>query len=200
MLDMHQNDSIANCSDPQWIEIGRIVAPQGLRGEVKVLPASDFPERFVQLGQRWLMRPGASEPEAIELQRGRYLSNKGLYVVQFAGIETRNQAEALRGATLIVPASDRPPLAVGEFHLLDLVGLTVFDRHNQDVVGTVVSIASAGNDLLEVKLQHNPETTVLVPFVKEIVTLVDLSNHRIEIAPPSGLLNLNQPQKQQPST
>ena len=66
------------------------------------------------------------------------LSNKGLYVVQLTGVKYRDQAEALRGAILMVPTSDRPALAPGEFHLLDLVGLTVIDPHKQSIVGTVI--------------------------------------------------------------
>lgn len=192
---MEQSQSIATDTDPMWLEIGRIVGPQGLQGEVKVSPDSDFPERFEQPGQRWLQRPHASDLEVVQLLRGRYLRNKGLYIVKLGGIDNRTQAEFLRGATLMVPESDRPPLAEGEFHLLDLVGLTVINQHNQATVGTVSKIANAGNDLLEVQLREEPDTTILIPFVKEIVTLVDLENHRIQIAPPPGLLSLKQRKK-----
>ena len=54
-----------------WIEIGRIVAPQGIKGEVRVYPSSDFPERFLEPGERWLKRPRSLTPELVELVRGR---------------------------------------------------------------------------------------------------------------------------------
>lgn len=135
----------------EWLTIGRIVAPQGLRGEVRVYPETDFPERFEEPGQRWLLRPKATEPEPVELESGRFLANKGLYVVQLAGVDDRSAAEALRGAQLLVAADDRPELAPGEFHYLDLVGLTVVDQASGQVVGTVVNLIAAGNDLLEVE-------------------------------------------------
>ncbi len=185
---MHHPPASTVSNNQQWLEIGHIVGPHGLQGEVKVFPDSDFPERFEQPGQRWLLRPGSADPEEIELRHGRYLSKKRLYVVQLAGVTYRDQAEALRGATIMVPISDRPPLASGEFHLLDLVGLTVIDHHKQEIVGTVISIANAGNDLLEIQLKHHPTTTALIPFVKEIVTTVDLQNRQIQIEPPAGLL------------
>ena len=134
-----------------WLTIGRIVAPQGLRGEVRVYPETDFPERFEEPGQRWLLRPQATEPEAITLEFGRFLPNKNLYVVQFAEIEDRTAAEELRGAQVLVPAADRPELAPGEFHYLDLVGLTVIDQASGQVLGTVVNLIAAGNDLLEIE-------------------------------------------------
>ena len=51
-----------------WLEIGKIIAPQGLQGEMRVYPETDFPERFEVPGQRWLLRPGESEPEPVELK------------------------------------------------------------------------------------------------------------------------------------
>ena len=169
-----------------WLAIGKIVAPQGVKGEVRVYPDSDFPARFQDPGQRWLLRSQASEPEPVELLAGRYLAGKGLYVIQLAGVANRSQAEALRGALLLVPQSDRPPLEPGEFHILDLIGLEVFDQSTQERVGTVTRIVSAGNDLLEVELIN--KQTALIPLVKEIVPIVDLIEKRIEITPPPGLL------------
>ena len=184
---------------PEWLEIGKIIAAQGLQGEVRVYPNSDFPERFEQPGQRWLLHPENSEPQPIELLSGRYLAGKGLYVVELAGVENRDQAEALRGCLLLVPESDRPDLKEDEYHVRDLIGLEVFDQLTQALVGKVVGIIPAGNDLLEVQLHQTPDatagkkppTTVLIPFVKAITPVVDLQSGRVEITPPPGLLELN---------
>ncbi|UBF28088.1 ribosome maturation factor RimM [Kovacikia minuta CCNUW1] len=179
-----------------FIEIGKIVAAQGMKGEVRIYPDSDFPERFMEPGTRWLLEPEAIEPQPVELLHGRYLAGKGLYVVQFAGIDDRTQAEALQGCKLLVPAGDRPPLEEDEFHVLDLIGLEVFEQATQTLVGTVERVIPAGNDLLEVRRASQPEpaakrsNTVLIPFVKSIVPIVDLHHHRIEITPPAGLIEL----------
>lgn len=137
-----------------WLEIGKIVGVQGLKGELRIYPNSDFPERFLEPGQRWLLRPGMTEPEPIELLSGRYLTGKGLYVVQLAGIADRTHAETLRDSRLVVPETDRPPLEEDEFHVLDLIGLEVFQQTTQTHIGTVVDVLSAGNDLLEVQLRE----------------------------------------------
>lgn len=185
-----------------WLEIGTIVSPQGLSGELRVYPVSDFPERFEVAGKRWLLRSSDTEPQPIELLRGRYISNKNLYVIKLAGVENCDQAEVLRGCKLMVPASDRPQLGEDEYHVLDLIGLEVFMQTSGELVGTVVDIIPAGNDLLEVKLHPSFDTdeqttndkkqkTVLIPFVEAIAPVVDLKFNRIEITPPPGLLEIN---------
>jgi len=170
-----------------WLEVGKIVGVQGLKGELRVYPETDFPERFEIPGPRWLLRPGASQPEPIELKSGRYLDGKGLYIVRLAGITDRAQAETLRNCRIMVPTDDRPSLEAGEFHVADLLGLEVFDQATQQSIGTVTEIFAAGNDLLEVK-RHNAKPPVLIPFVEAIVPVVDLAQRRIEITPPPGLI------------
>ncbi|XGV99883.1 MAG: ribosome maturation factor RimM [Leptolyngbya sp. BL-A-14] len=175
-----------------FLPIGKIVAAQGMKGEVRVYPESDFPERFLTPGTRWLVRSPATPPEPIELIRGRYLDGKGLYVVQFASVTDRTQAEALRDCLLCVQEGDRPLLEEGEFHVLDLIGLEVFDQATQKLIGTVSSIIQAGNDILEVErvaVDAKKPQSVLIPFVEAIVPIVDLQNRRIEITPPIGLID-----------
>lgn len=173
-----------------YLEIGKIVAAQGLKGELRVYPNTDFPERFEEPGERWLLRPNQTEPEAIELVSGRYLDGKGLYVIQIKGICDRNAAEALRGCQLLVPDSDRLDLEEGEFHVADLLGLSVYEQASQELIGTVSNVIPAGHDLLEVKKVTPEGRTILIPFVEAIVPIVDLAQRRIEITPPPGLLDL----------
>lgn len=173
----------------RFIEVGKIVSTQGLKGEVRVYPNTDFPERFLEPGQRWLLRPGSKDPQPIKLLRGRYLDGKGLYVVQLEGFSTITEAEGLRDAQLMVPEGDRPTLEDGEFHIPDLIGLEVFDQATQNLIGTVISLIPAGNHLLEVQRPDPKATTVLIPFVMAIVPIVDLPRRRLEITPPAGLID-----------
>lgn len=214
-------------ANDDWLEIGTIVAPQGLQGELRIYPNSDFPERFEEPGQRWLKRPGETQPQPVELLSGRFLPGKGLFVVQLAGVENRDQAEALRDAQLLVPASDRPELGEDEYHVMDLIDLEVINQLTGEAIGVVVDVIPAGNDLLEVKLYEQPEpepekpetplpnrtskqrkakrqkekkpATILIPFVKAIAPVVDLQSRRIEITPPAGLLEINENPLTEPS-
>lgn len=169
-------------------EIGRILAPHGLRGEVKVLCLSDFPERFTEPGQRWYSLPQQLEYHPLTLVRSRPVPGKALYVVQFAELVTCDQAAALRGATLWVEADNRPQLAADEFYVPDLIGLTAW--HQGEPLGQVTSVIPAGNDLLEIR---TPTGRVhWVPFVQELVPCVDIAQGRLELTLPPGLLELNE--------
>jgi 16S rRNA processing protein RimM len=180
---------------PELLVVGRLVAAQGLAGELRVLPLSDFPERFTNPGPRWLQRKG-QPAVAVTLRRGRQLPGRDLFVVRLAGIDDRNAAEALIGHDLLVAASERPRLAPGEFHLLDLVGLEVrlLDDAAAAPIGTVRDLIHAGNDLLEVELgaagPEGPGRRVYVPFVAAIVPVVQLAEGWIGLTPPPGLLDL----------
>ena len=207
------------------IEIGTIVAPQGLKGEVRVTTNSDFPERFEQPGVRWLQFQSHQSPIEIELMRGKQLPGKNIFVIKLSGIDDRTQAESLRGAKLFVPKSDRPHLEKEEYHVADLVGLEVYDHNTGENIGVICNVFSAGNDILEIKLHQQPQVkeeeeikkidltkvtrvskkrkikrknsqkkkslTVLIPFVRKIVPIVDLKQKLIKIDPPRGLLNLD---------
>ncbi|MEM9772268.1 MAG: ribosome maturation factor RimM [Cyanobacteria bacterium P01_D01_bin.73] len=177
----------------EWLSIGIIVGAQGLKGEVRVKPESEFPERFTEPGTRWILPVGAkvsqTEPQPVELLSGRANGKGTVYILRLAGTQSRTAAEGLQGSTLYVPASDRPPLEDGEFHYLDLMGLTVVDQATQAIVGTVVDLKTQAQDLLEIKLEGG-DRTVLIPFVDAIVPVVDLEARRVEITPPPGLLEL----------
>ncbi len=170
-----------------WLIVGKLVGAQGLQGELRVNPRSDFPERFLVPGKRWLSAKNTS-PREVKLIKGRSLPGKSLYVVRFAGINNRNEAEALIGQNLLVPAANRPELEEDEFHLLDLIDLQVRLDQRGPHIGHVTDLTSAGNDLLEIQLIEGRK--VLVPFVKQIVPEVNLIEGWILLTPPSGLLEL----------
>ena len=200
----------------KWLEVGTIVSPQGLQGEVKVLSLSDFPERFEKKGQRWLRSPKGETPQLVNLKYGRNIPGKNLYIVKLAEINSREQAETLRNYKLLVPISDRVAIAKDEYHVADLIDLEVYLQETGELVGYVRDIFSTGHDLLEVELipklipevvsETLPEMeeaiaaeekvvnkkpkTILIPFVMKIVPVVDIANKRIEIIPPAGLLDL----------
>ena len=170
-----------------WLPVGKVVAVQGLKGELRINPASEFPERFTEPGTRWLKARG-KPPQEIQLKSGRQLPGKSLFVVRFAGVESREAAEALVGQTLMVPGDDRPELEEGEFHLLDLVGLEARLSSGGASIGTVSDLISGGNELLEVTTTDGRK--LLIPFVKAIVPEVQPEEGWLLLTPPPGLLEL----------
>ena len=173
-------------------EIGRILSPHGLRGEVKVLCLSDFPERLTRPGRRWYSLPNQEAYHPLTLVQSRPVPGKNLYIVRFQECTTCEQAQSLRGASLWVEAGDRPHLEPDEFYVPDLIGLTAWLAG--EPLGQVTGVIPAGNDLLEIT---TPGGRVhWIPFVRELVPQVDLLQKRLELTLPPGLLELNQSQSQ----
>ncbi|MFN3360756.1 MAG: ribosome maturation factor RimM [Pseudanabaenaceae cyanobacterium] len=171
----------------EWLVVGKIVASQGLKGEVRILSYSDFPERFQTPGQRWIRATPRHQPQPIDLIRGYpHAGKRNIYIVTLAGITTCEQAEKLRNYDFLVPATDRPHLEPDEFYVADLIDCQVWEYGTEQFVGRVVSVVPAGNDLLEIETETG---TYLVPFVMDLVPIVDLTNRRIEIKVIPGLLS-----------
>ncbi|MDU8927582.1 ribosome maturation factor RimM [Alisedimentitalea sp. MJ-SS2] len=111
---------------------------------------------------------------------------KGGFAARFAGVQTKEQADALRGTRLYANRDQLPSLPDDEFYHADLIGLEVVDTGGE-VLGRVKSVQNHGaGDLLEI---HGPglKTTVLLPFTREAVPTVDLTAGRIVADPPEGV-------------
>ncbi len=175
------------CKKIIWLTIGLIVAPQGLKGDLRINPNTDFPDRFLNPGNRWLQTKNET-PQKIKLTKGRKIPGKSIYVVSFEGINNREKAELLIGKKILVDSIQRPKLKQGEFHLLDLIGLSVKLSIDKSEIGKVTDLTHAGNDLLEVELTNGRK--VFIPFVQEIVPEINIKKGWLIISPPPGLLDL----------
>jgi len=122
-----------------------------------------------------------SPVRALTVAHSRSYRGSGL-VLAFEGVETRSEAELLRGTTVSIPADRRRPLASDEFWPEDLIGLIAVDSGGE-VLGEVTGVEFGGQDRLVVTTQDGSE--VLVPFVADLVG--DPEGGRITIAPPPGL-------------
>ena len=171
----------------KWMSIGQIVAPQGLKGDIRIKPSSEFPERFTKPGKRWIQK--ANElPTEIKLIKGTLIPGKSIYVVSIEGISNRSSAEKIIGWNLLIPIDSRPTLSDDEYHYYDLIGLEARKGAKKTLIGYVTDLINGGNDLLEIKLLEGKK--VLVPFVKDIVTEIDIKEKWLLVNPPPGLLEL----------
>ena len=171
----------------KWMSIGEIVAPQGLKGDIRIKPSSDFPERFTKPGKRWIQKTNEL-PTEIKLKKGTLIPGKSIYVLSIEGISDRSSAEAIIGWKLVTPAKSRPMLKKDEYHYFDLIGLEARGVPKKELIGYVTDLIKGGNDLLEIELVEGKK--VLVPFVKEIVPEIEIKEKWLLINPPPGLLEL----------
>tara|TARA_Y100001968_G_scaffold308029_1_gene326381 strand:+ start:596 stop:1120 length:525 start_codon:yes stop_codon:yes gene_type:complete len=173
--------------DTKWLNVGKLVAAQGLMGEIRVNPRSDFPERFTKPGLRWIQK-GKETPHEVYLLGGRKLPGKSLYVIKLKGIKNRNQVKELIGCKLFVLADERPKLKKNEFHLLDLMHLEVKLLKSKVTIGKVIDLKSYGQDLIEIESTEGKKS--LIPLTKEIVPEINFEEGWLFIDPPDGLLDL----------
>ena len=174
----------------KWLVVGLITSCHGISGQVKVKSLSDFEERFIQPGIRWLQKENES-PSEIEITSGFKQPGKETFIIKFNGISTRNQAEQLKKYKILVKTNQLPELNENEFHILELINLQVKTLENKKLktIGKVINLENEKNNLLVIQLFKN-QKNVLIPFVKEIVPIVDLKKNFIIINPPKGLLEL----------
>ena len=174
----------------EWLVVGLITSCHGIKGEVKVKSLSDFEERFLTPGVRWLQKENET-PSKIELTSGFKQPGKETFIIKFEGISTRNHAEQIKKFKILVKTNDLPKLNKNEFHLLELINLEVKTQENEELktIGKVINLENENNNLLVIELFKN-QKKVLIPFVKEIVPLIDKEKKFIVIKPPNGLLEL----------
>ncbi len=174
----------------EWLIVGLITSCHGINGQVKVKSLSDFEERFLKPGIRWLQREN-EPPSKIKLISGYKQPGKETFIIKFGGITTRNNAEQLKNYKILVETNKLPKLKKEEFHLLELINLQVKILENDElkIIGKVLDLENEKNNLLIIELFKN-QKKVLIPFVKEIVPVVDIKNNFLIIDPPKGLLEL----------
>jgi 16S rRNA processing protein RimM len=170
--------------DGDVVAIGRVAKARGVRGDVFVEPWTDDPDERFAPGTVLSTRPPERGPLTVEASS----TAGGKLVCHFAGVETREAAEALRGIQLVIGARERPPLAdPDDFYDTELIGLAA-RTVSGSVLGAVRDVLHAGGAdylVLDVAGQER-----LVPFVAAIVPTVDVPGGFVEIDPPDGLFEL----------
>lgn len=170
--------SVPSSAEPRtgFVAVGRIVGVRGVRGEVVVEVLTDFPERFRPGSRLWL--DGA--PVDVESSAAR----RGQLAVKLGGVDSRQQAEALRGRILEVPESALHPLQPGTYYQFQLIGMEVVDPQGRRL-GVLSEVLETGsNDVYVVKGERGE---VLVPALEDVVLDVDVSSRRMIVDLPDEL-------------
>ncbi len=166
------------------VTIGKIVKPFGVRGELKVFPLTDFPERFQSLKEVTVQ---TKEARHLRYRLSQVRVRPPFVYIAFEGISCPEEADAIRGGLIQIPESERLVLPKGEYYQSDLVGLEVYQLEGP-YLGKITEIVETGvNDLFVVK---DNQREILIPALRKIVKHIDLEQNRMEIDPPEGLLTL----------
>jgi 16S rRNA processing protein RimM len=171
--------------EERLLNIGKIVNTQGIKGEVKVYPQTDFPEVRFKAGNKLLMYPPESgEPITVEIVSAR--AQKKMFVLQLKGFDNINQVEKYKGWEFKVSDAERVPLPEGEYYIRDIVGCTV-ETDEGEQLGVISDILSPGaNDIWVVKLTNGKE--LLLPVIDDVVLDVDIAVRKVKVHLMEGLL------------
>lgn len=198
----------------EWVWLARIRHPQGRRGEVFAEILTDFPDKFAQRRQLWLLSgfgPRASShhmeassgrlasgsgPSSRAVQLTHHWLHKGGIVLHFAGVESISDAETLAGLIVAIPRSERVPLPADEIYIGDLIGCELVDVTRPETPLTVGQIENVEREAGPVPLlmARGAAGEILVPFAKDYLRKIDLDAKRVEVALPEGLIGLNTPE------
>ncbi len=166
--------------------VGKIVNTHGIRGEVKVLLQTDFPEERFVIGNTLIAVHPEDSAQRIIVRIEKSREQKGLYYIGFEGYTNINQVERFKGWMLKVTPDQLLELEDDEFYYHEIVGCTVVTDEGE-TLGTVKEILSPGaNDVWVVKRPNGKD--VLIPYIDDVVLDVDVEAKRIRIHLMEGLI------------
>jgi 16S rRNA processing protein RimM len=191
-------------STPSWIVLAQLLRPQGRKGELLAELLTDFPERFEGQGRVFLAPAGFSgaqeEARSVEVTSSWLPvgKNEGRIVLQFAGIDSISDAEAIAGQEVVIPAEERLPLDDESVYISELVGCTIYD--GAAIVGVVEDVQFPSTpdggrrltDAAPLLAVRSPEgDEVLIPFAKAFLVAMNTDAKRIDMILPVGLVEVN---------
>ncbi len=163
------------------ISVGEIIKAQGIRGEVKIIPHTDNPNRFGQI-QRVFFKAAAGWRE---LKIESYRKFNQFTLLKFLGIDDLTEAAALGRGLIMIPRSERPGLSNGRYYYDQIEGLKVFTTGGK-YLGAITRILETGaNDVYLVK---DGARETLVPALKSVIKEIDLKQTKMLVEPLPGLL------------
>lgn len=170
-----------------YFTVGVIANTHGLRGEVKVVSRTDFPDKRFVKGSRLLVEAGQGTP-LLSVTLGSARQHGTAYLVAFEGYDHIDQVERFKGSTLVVPRDQLVKLPEGEYFFHELVGCSVFDDEGS-MLGTLVEVLTPGaNDVYVVRTPEG--RSILLPAIRDCIRRVDSASKRVDVHIMPGLLDL----------
>jgi len=160
-----------------FITIGVIIAPHGVRGDLRIMPQSDFPERFMHMDACYI------DGKEYHVASARF--HKQFVLASFKEIPDRNTAELFSKKAIQVRREDLVELPEGRYYIFDIIGLEVQDTMG-NVLGTVTDVLQPGaNDVYVVSKDGEPDQ--LFAAIEEVVKDIDVENKLMIVDPPEWI-------------
>lgn len=168
-------EKLSKCAPEEMLIIGKIGKPHGIKGELRVYPLTDFPERFEKLRTAYI------DNTAFDITSTRYSND--FVILKIKDFNNREQAATVTGKLLKINRADAAPLAKGEYYSFDIIGLIVYDE-NDICLGKIIDIIKTGSNDVYIIEEAETAKHILIPALKKVVTNIDLTNKRMDIIMP----------------
>jgi 16S rRNA processing protein RimM len=170
----------------KWFNVGKIVNTHGVRGEVRVISKTDFAEeRYVPGNTLYIFKEGSDIP--IEVVIDSHRVHKNFDLLTFEGMPSIQNVEQFKGALLKVDENQLSELDEGEYYFHEIIGCQVYTDQGEEI-GTIREILATGaNDVWVVKRKEGKD--LLIPYIEEIVTEINIDEKKVIITPMEGLLD-----------
>ncbi|HEY92714.1 MAG TPA: 16S rRNA processing protein RimM [Dehalococcoidia bacterium] len=164
-------------SEPEFITIGKILAPWGIKGKLKVKVVTDFPQRFTPCSKIYIKR----QPMTIDSTHW----HKGKAIIKLNTIDCIEEAQRLNEQPVEIHHSQLEPLPEGQYYHFQLIGLEVWTTQGV-LLGNITEIlAAASNDTYIIS---SAKGEILIPAIEDVVKSIDINKGRITIEVIEGLL------------
>ena len=166
-----------------YLHVGKIINVHGIRGEVKVLPLTDDPERFFSLDKVYVKKNDSFYPLTVSKVR----IHKNHILILFNEVFNRDQAEELKGYFMAIERKDAIKLSENQYFIGDLIGIEVYSIKNEKI-GRIKDILQTGpTDIYVIQTEAKE---ILVPALKEIFREIDIENKVARADIPKDLMEL----------
>jgi len=157
------------------IKIGKIVNQKGLKGEMKIYPYTDYPERFEEISVFYV------DEKAYQIDKVSYV--KKMPVVKLAGIDTVEEAMALKNKDIYIEKSDIRELDEDEYLIIDLIGLDVYSDNEK--IGVIKDVMTHTAQHIFVVKTNDRE--IMIPVVEAFVKEVNVKEGYVKVELIEGL-------------
>lgn len=162
----------------QYLEAGKIVTTHGIKGEVKIMPYTDYPELLCEFDRLFI----GKNHEEIAIDRSRAF--KGMVIAKLEGVNTPEDASKLRNKILYMHRDDLE-LDDDTYFIQDLIGIEVHDADTDFVYGTITDVMQTGAN--DVYVINGINREYLIPAIPEVVISTDIDGNIMTIRPLEGL-------------
>ena len=167
------------------VQIGRIIGAHGIRGEIRVHPTTDYPERFLNMRTLFAEHP-AKPPMTLAVTGVRFHDGKGQILVTAEGVTDRDAAESLRGRAITVAPDERVELPEGEYWIDSLIGLGVIESDGGARLGKIEEVMNTGNNDVYMIRTADGELK-LIPAIADVIEEISLERGEMRVNLPEGL-------------